>query len=65
MGLWPGRIPGQGSAVFGPLLFAALFWFWHFGRPYDETLQSTSVYWAMHLSLIGAALIAALSLRRA
>jgi len=41
-GLWPA------TAAF----FAAL-WFWHMPAPYDATLASTPVYWAMHVSLFG------------
>lgn len=43
----------------GPLpfagLFAVLFWVWHAPGPYGATLASDSVYWAMHLSLLGSA----------
>ena len=28
-----------------------LLWFWHMPLPYDATLRSTPIYWAMHLSL--------------
>ena len=41
-GLWPA------TGAF----FVAL-WFWHMPTPYDATLASTPVYWAMHLSLFG------------
>jgi putative membrane protein len=37
--------------------FAALFWLWHAPAPYDLTLRSDLAYWAMHLSLAGAALV--------
>jgi putative membrane protein len=36
-------------------LFAGLFWLWHVPGPYALTLQSDLAYWAMHLSLLGAA----------
>jgi putative membrane protein len=36
-------------------LFALLFWIWHAPAPYAATLHSDLVYWAMHLSLLGAA----------
>lgn len=39
------------------LLFAGLFWFWHAPAPYAATLRSDAVYWSMHLSLFGAALL--------
>jgi len=37
--------------------FAALFWFWHAPAPYAATLASDLVYWAMHLSLAGTAVL--------
>lgn len=39
------------------VLFAALFWIWHAPVPYAATLRSDLVYWAMHLSLAGAAIL--------
>jgi putative membrane protein len=44
-GLWPATIS-----------FMLALWFWHMPGPYDETLRATPVYWAMHISLFGAAL---------
>ncbi|WP_037544928.1 cytochrome c oxidase assembly protein [Stappia stellulata] len=44
--------PGLAAAV-----FAALFWLWHVPGPYALTLQSDLVYWAMHLSLLGSAVV--------
>ncbi|ROU03774.1 cytochrome c oxidase assembly protein [Histidinibacterium lentulum] len=38
-------------------LFAAAFWIWHAPAPYTATLESDLVYWAMHLSLFGAAVL--------
>jgi len=38
-------------------LFAVLFWTWHAPAPYALTLGSDLAYWAMHLSLFGAALL--------
>src|SRR5688500_9204332 len=35
--------------------FAAVFWIWHAPAPYDATRYSSLVYWASHLSLLGAA----------
>lgn len=37
-------------------MFAAVLWLWHAPAPYAVTFSSTACYWAMHLSLIGAAL---------
>lgn len=42
--------------VLPAVLFAVLFWVWHAPAPYDATLRSDAAYWAMHLSLGGAAL---------
>lgn len=54
----PGRRE-RSSASTAPLLaagvFAALLWFWHAPAPYQATFSSTLVYWAMHVSLFGAA----------
>lgn len=38
------------------LFFAAL-WFWHMPAPYDATFSSTAVYWSMHVSLSGSAVL--------
>ena len=38
------------------IFFIAL-WFWHMPVPYDTTFRSTWVYWAMHASLFGSALV--------
>ena len=58
------------SALPGPMkpsrsaslwLSAAFFllslWFWHMPVPYDATFTSTPVYWAMHLTLFGSAIL--------
>ncbi len=47
------RIPALPAAG----AFAALFWFWHAPAPYAATLASDLVYWAMHLSLAGSAVL--------
>lgn len=46
-------------------LFALLFWGWHAPQPYAATLQSDLVYWTMHVSLTGAAVLLFASLRGA
>jgi putative membrane protein len=38
------------------VFFLAL-WFWHMPIPYDETFASTGVYWAMHVTLFGSAIL--------
>ena len=44
--------------------FGALFWIWHAPMPYAATLWSDLVYWAMHLSLLGAAWLMWSAIRR-
>jgi len=46
LGLW-------GSAA---AFFLAL-WFWHMPVPYDLTFSSTPIYWTMHLTLFGSAVL--------
>ena len=41
-GLWPAAT-----------MFLLTLWFWHMPSPYDATLRSTLLYWAMHASLFG------------
>lgn len=52
-GLRPRGIRPEGAASG----FAALFWFWHLPGPYGLTFQSDLLYWTMHLSLLGAAMV--------
>lgn len=37
--------------------FALALWFWHAPGPYDATFASPAVYWLMHLTVFGAALM--------
>lgn len=39
------------------LSFTALFWLWHLPGPYDAALRHGGLYWASHLSLLGAAVL--------
>lgn len=39
------------------VLFALVMWAWHVPALYDATFQRTLVYWTMHVTMIGAALI--------
>ena len=55
LGLPRGRV-GPFEAFTGPLAFAVMLWFWHLPAFYDATLQNNVVYWAMHLTLFGAAI---------
>lgn len=47
--------PARGSRGLWPAATALLIalWFWHMPTPYDATLHSTPLYWAMHISLFG------------
>jgi putative membrane protein len=45
------------AAAAHALLFAVVLWLWHAPAFYDATLQSHVAYWAMHVTLIGAALL--------
>ena len=38
-------------------LFLAALWFWHMPAPYDATFDSTAIYWSMHLTLSGSAVL--------
>ena len=42
---------------FGGVAYAVALWSWHLPGPYDATLQNNAVYWAMHITTIGAALV--------
>lgn len=53
LGLPPSR--GRGALPAGAA-FAAALWIWHVPGPYVATFDSNWIYWAMHLSLFGAAL---------
>lgn len=48
------RRPGPASVP--ALLFAALLWGWHVPALYDATFRSDAAYWAMHVSLLAAAI---------
>jgi putative membrane protein len=42
--------------LFAAVFFAAL-WFWHMPVPYDATFSSTLLYWLMHTTLFGSAIL--------
>jgi putative membrane protein len=50
-----GRV-GRRENFLAPAIFAGVLWFWHMPPFYDATLQNNAVYWAMHISMLGAAL---------
>jgi putative membrane protein len=37
--------------------FFGLLWFWHMPLPYEATFTSTPVYWSMHATLFGSAVL--------
>jgi putative membrane protein len=37
--------------------FFGLLWFWHMPLPYEATFTSTPVYWSMHVTLFGSAIL--------
>jgi len=41
----------------GALAFLIALWFWHMPWPYDATFTSTALYWAMHVTVFGSALL--------
>jgi putative membrane protein len=54
-------LPRPRSLPIGPfgaaMAFALLLWFWHAPAPYAATFRSDAVYWAMHISTFGAAVL--------
>jgi putative membrane protein len=52
-GLHRGRWPSWTAAG----AFFGLLWFWHMPLPYDATFTSTPVYWSMHVTLFGSAIL--------
>jgi putative membrane protein len=56
LGLGGLRRAGDGStAIWAAAAFAGSLWFWHAPAPYDATFSQAWIYWAMHLSIFGAA----------
>ncbi len=37
--------------------FLVALWFWHMPIPYDATFSSTALYWLMHVTLFGSAIL--------
>jgi putative membrane protein len=54
------RISAKSAAVglLNPavLIFAAVWWFWHFAYPYDLALKNNTVYWTMQATVIMASI---------
>jgi putative membrane protein len=57
LGLPPGRWRWPGQEAVAALGFAAALWVWHSPAFYDATFRGTAVYWTMHLSTWGAAVL--------
>lgn len=43
------------AGMWASVVFAVVFWLWHFPAAYNATLQNNVVYWAMQLTVLGAA----------
>ena len=55
-------LPRSGVTTSRPLwlwtaVFSVALWVWHMPVPYDATFSSVVVYWSMHLSLFGSAIL--------
>ena len=54
------RLPRMRDGVFqlaATAGFAVALWTWHLPGPYDATLQSDLIYWTMHVTIFGTALL--------
>lgn len=51
----PRAAAAPGSLAAGAACFAVVLWAWHLPGPYAATFRSGAVYWAMHVSLLAAA----------
>ena len=58
---WPQRLASatrfQWQLWSSTLVFFAALWFWHMPVPYEATFSATWIYWAMHGSLFGSAIL--------
>jgi putative membrane protein len=54
---WPGRHHNVRRLWVTAVAFFAALWFWHMPVPYDATFSSTPVYWLMHVTLFGSAIL--------
>ncbi len=53
----PLRRSGRGWPVWlSAMVFFLALWFWHMPVPYESTFSSTTVYWCMHMTLVGSAI---------
>jgi len=51
------RGPGAHSLWTTGITFFVALWFWHMPVPYDATFTSNTVYWLMHATLFGSAIL--------
>jgi len=56
---------GQPHPLLAAGFFAAIIWYWHAPGPYDLTFEHAAIYWTMHVSAFGAALLLWNSLEQA
>jgi putative membrane protein len=49
--------PTRRTNLINAALFFAALWLWHMPAPYEATFRSTAVYWAMHVTLFGSAIL--------
>jgi putative membrane protein len=50
------RVSRSRLGILTGIFFGAL-WFWHMPTPYDATFTSTALYWVMHVTLFGSAIL--------
>ncbi len=53
----PERRRGRRSLWLAAVGFFTALWFWHMPVPYDATFSSTTLYWLMHVTLLGFAIL--------
>lgn len=51
------RLSRRFAVVFGGPAFALAMWTWHMPGPYDATLQNNYIYWTMHVTTFGTAVL--------
>lgn len=52
-----GETPRRAEFAIGTIGFALAVWIWHMPAPYTATFESHLIYWLMHITMIGTALI--------
>ena len=51
------RASGSGLLYGSAAFFFVALWFWHMLVPYDSTFVATPIYWSMHVTLFGSAIV--------